>query len=415
MKKTTNKGAWAKTRKFLNDIHLWAGLISGLVLIVVCLTGTIYVYNTEIREWAASHLHRVEVPEGRTRMSVEALLHEGEELIEGEIKGVKIPYEANRSFQVNARKEGDRSRFGSTYFFNPYTGAYLGNSQEPNPAAEFMGYLFSLHRWLLLDKIEEPLIDELENRKLGSYITGTATILFTIGVLTGLVIWVPKKARYWRQGLKIKFDSNWKRINHDLHNTLAFYAAIILFIMGVTGPFWSFPWYREGLQRSLGTYQERSEGGPGRGGPKKEIQEPSGEVELFPVAQYLEIVDRELAYDGEYSVNFPQNGGRELTVTKKKAGFFAPAASDRIVLDAGTGEVIERAIFRDQPFNQRIARSIKALHVGNVYGSFSKLLYFISCLIATSLPITGTLIWINKMKKPNKKKKKEKKMAAAAI
>ncbi|SHN20786.1 Uncharacterized iron-regulated membrane protein [Cyclobacterium lianum] len=415
MRKAKNRGTWAKTRKFLNDIHLWAGLISGLVLLVVCLTGTIYVYNTEIRELAASHLYRVEVPDGKSRLTVETLFKEGAEFVEGKITGVKIPFEADRSFQVNARKEGDRSRFGTTYFFNPYTGAYLGNSKEPNSAAEFMGYLFSLHRWLLLDKIEEPLIGNLENRTLGSYITGTATILFTIGVLTGLVIWIPKKARYWRQGLKIKFTSNWKRINHDLHNTLAFYSAIVLFIMGVTGPFWSFPWYREGLQRSLGTYQERSEGGPGRGGAKSEIQEASGEVELFPIAQYLKIVDRELAYDGEYSINLPQNGGREISVSKKKAGFFAPAASDRIVLDAVTGEVKELAIFRDQPFNQRVARSIKALHIGDVYGSFSKLLYFISCLIATSLPITGTLIWINKMKKPKQRKKKEKKMAAAAI
>ncbi|MDN3687470.1 PepSY-associated TM helix domain-containing protein [Cyclobacterium jeungdonense] len=103
-----------------------------------------------------------------------------------------------------------------------------------------------------LDKIEEPFIGELDNCKLGSFITGTATILFTIEVLTGLIIWVPKKARYWRQRLKIKFKSNWKRINHDLHNTLSFYSALIQFLMGVTGPFWFFHWYREGLQKAWG-------------------------------------------------------------------------------------------------------------------------------------------------------------------
>ncbi|WP_353197200.1 PepSY-associated TM helix domain-containing protein [Parapedobacter defluvii] len=56
-------------------------------------------------------------------------------------------------------------------------------------------------------------------------------------------------------------------------------------------------------------------------------------------------------------------------------------------------------IFRDKPFNERVAGSIKALHIGNVYGQFTKLIYFLSCLIATTLPITGTLIWLNKMKK----------------
>ncbi|HLT50639.1 MAG TPA: PepSY-associated TM helix domain-containing protein [Arenibacter sp.] len=402
--KKTSK--WVKIRKFLNDIHLWAGLISGLVLLVVCFTGTIYVYNTEIREWGASHLYKVSVPNGQGPLSVEAVMEKGKNHIQGSITGVKIPYDADRSYQFTARAEGDKSRFGTTYFFDPYTGDFLGNSKEKNEAAEFMGTLFSLHRWLLLDKVGEPIISGLENRKLGSYITGTATILFTIGVLTGIVIWIPRKAKYWRQGLKIKFKGNWKRINHDLHNTLAIYSAIILFLMGVTGPFWSFPWYRTGLQKSLGTYQERSAGGPGGGNSeKKDKPSVKEDTELYALVDYLAVVDAELDYPGEYSIGLPQKGATEISISKKRTGFFAPAASDKVVLDVNTKAVKEKEVFREKPFNERVSRSVKALHVGDVYGSFSKLLYFISCLIATSLPITGTLIWINKMKKSKGKKR----------
>lgn len=401
--KTNN---WVRIRKFLNDIHLWAGLISGLILLVVCFTGTIYVYNTEIREWGASHLYQVSVPAGQGPLSVEDILKKGEGLVQGTITGVKIPYDADRSYQITAKAEGDKSRFGTTYFFNPYTGNFLGDSKGENAAAEFMGTLFSLHRWLLLDKIEEPIFSGLENRTLGSYITGTATILFTIGVLTGLVIWVPRKAKYWRQGLKIKFNANWKRINHDLHNTLAIYSAIILFLMGVTGPFWSFPWYREALQKSLGTYQERSPGKPGGDKEKNNKESQEQGSELYPMADYLAVVDAELDYPGEYNISLPQKGSNEISISKKRAGFFAPAASDKVVLDIKTKAIKEKEVFRSKPFNERVSRSIKALHVGDVYGSFSKLLYFISCLIATSLPITGTLIWINKMKKTKKKDRK---------
>lgn len=404
MAKVKKEGAWPRIRKFMNDIHLWAGLISGIVLLVVCLSGTVYVYNTEIREWGAPHLYKVAVPVGRTALSVEEVLKKGEDHIQGHITGIKIPYDPDRSYQVTAKVEGDKSRFGTTYFFDPYTGDFLGDSKGKNKASEFMGTMFSLHRWLLLDKVEKPIFSGLENRKLGSYITGTATILFTIGVLTGLVIWVPRKAKYWRQGLKIKFNANWKRINHDLHNTLAIYSAIILFLMGVTGPFWSFPWYREALQKSLGTYQERGTNGPGGGNSEKENgRSVKRDVELFAMADYLAVVDAELDYPGEYTIGLPQKGGTELSIGKKRAGFFAPAASDKIVLDVTTKAVKEKETFRSKPLNERISRSIKALHVGDVYGSFSKLLYFISCLIATSLPITGTLIWINKMKKTKKK------------
>jgi hypothetical protein len=36
--------------------------------------------------------------------------------------------------------------------------------------------------------------------------------------------------------------------------------------------------------------------------------------------------------------------------------------------------------------------------------TFAKIFYFLACLIATSLPVTVTMIWINKLKKNGKRK-----------
>ncbi|MCH7409770.1 PepSY domain-containing protein [Belliella sp. DSM 111904] len=424
MKEKKTLGLWPKIRKFFNDIHLWVGLASGIVLLAVCLTGTIYVYNTEIREWGAPHLYHVEVPKDAKKISAQEAIAAVKAEANGTITGITLEQKSDRPYQVSVRPEGNTGgRFGVTYFVNPYSGEILGNSSDPNKAADFMGYMFSLHRWLLLDKIEEPLIGELPNRTLGSYISGAATILFTIGVITGMVIWFPQRIKSWKQGLKVKFGKSWKRTNHDLHNTLAFYSIIILFLMGVTGPFWSFPWYREGLQKTLGTYQappaERTVGqgppnGGGRGGSGGERergqQQSNGEVtEEIPytfassIEELLLVVDETLPYKGNYRINIPQKGGDDISVQKSRVGFFAPAAGDRVNLDPVSKAVKEVEIFRDKPFNERVSRSVKALHVGDVYGQFSKLLYFIACLIATSLPVTGTLIWINKMKKGKKK------------
>ena len=75
------------------------------------------------------------------------------------------------------------------------------------------------------------------------------------------------------------------------------------------------------------------------------------------------------------------------------------------MLDQYSGAVLEQDVFREKSLRNRIGSSVKALHIGDVYGQFSKLLFFISCLVATSLPVTGVFIWINKMKKkPNKRK-----------
>lgn len=403
------KSGWQKARKFFNDVHLWLGLISGIVIVAVCLSGTIYTYNTEIQEWAAPHLHQVEVPENASRIPAETVIANVKELTQAKVTSISISHDPARTYQVTVRKEGDNSRSGTSYYVNPYTGDITGTSLEKTATADFMRSMFSLHRWLLLDRVEKPLIGDLPNRNLGSYITGAATILFTLGVITGLIIWVPQKARNWKQGLKIKWDGNWKRINHDLHNTLAFYSLILLFIMGVTGPQWSFPWYRTGLQKTLGTYKEAPAGlQQSRGGQVAEKPAPKkeeGSVELLAIESYLASADQALPYKGDYRISLPQAGNSPVEITKNRTGFFAPAAGDKLKLDASTSEVVSSEIFRDKPFNERIAGSIKALHIGDVYGPFSKLLYFIACLIATSLPITGTIIWLNKLKKKRKRKK----------
>ncbi|MBX3252542.1 MAG: PepSY domain-containing protein [Chitinophagaceae bacterium] len=445
------KSVWQKTRKLFNDIHLWLGLASGLIVIVICFSGTVYTYNTELTEMAAPHLYKVEKPANQERRSPDEFIAIVEQASGANVIGVTVPADPGRTYQFNTRKKDDKSRFGTSYMVNPYTGEITGNSQEKNGTKEFMSTMFSLHRWLLLDKVEKPVITGMTNRELGSKISGWTTIVFTLGCITGLVIWFPQKIRTWRQGLKIKWNANWKRINHDLHNTLAFYSLIFLLLMGLTGPQWSFEWYRDGLQKTLGTYKPRQEnaGRPGDGAQAKagnardegrvrgEGSGKTGEMAVkkeadtgrelnvtgnavmaaaffdtaaiakkqrLSIASYIEAADKALPYEGNYMINLPADEKAPVSVSKTKTGFFAPAAGDRLTLDQYTAVVTKKDIFKEKPLNERIAGSIKALHVGNVYGGFTKLLYFLSCLVATTLPVTGTLIWLNKLKKKGKRK-----------
>ncbi|MBG6235616.1 putative iron-regulated membrane protein [Pedobacter sp. CAN_A7] len=418
-----NLSAWEKTRKFFNDVHLWLGLGSGIIVFLVCLSGTIYTFNTEIREAATPELYKVQYQAGLRAKPADELISAVAAASGFPVVSVKVPADLNRTWQLGVRmKEGARP---TTFFVNPYTAAVVGNSADINSGTiTFMTYMFSLHRWLLLDKVEEPIFGELENRKLGSYISGGATILFTIGVITGMVIWFPRKLRAWKQGFKIKWKGSWKRTNHDLHNSLGLYACIFLLLMGLTGPQWSFEWYRTGLRKTLGTYKPEDakggKGGPGKGergkgeggkgeggrggrsdGRDKPTEEGLAEASApaLPFAEYERVANEVFKYKGDYVVSLPSKADAPVNISKFKAGFFAPAAADRLTLDPKGKEKIKVERFADMPLNERISASIKALHVGDVYGMFTKIIYFLACLIATSLPVTGTLIWLNKMKK----------------
>lgn len=401
-KPSQQKSTWQKIRKLFNDIHLWLGLTSGLIVIAVCFSGTVYVFNTELTERAVPHLYKVKPIEGKERIPVDSLLEKIKATSGGTITGITIPADLKRTYQFNVKKEGDNSRGGIAYMVNPYTGDIVGNSKEKNGTKEFMSTMFSLHRWLLLDKVEKPIIKGTTNRELGSMITGWATILFTLGCITGLVIWFPQKIKNWKQGLSVKWKAGWKRVNHDLHNSLALYALFFLLLMGLTGPQWSFEWYRTGLQKTLGTY--KSKDAPKEKTPKSKLPADSISFASLTIADYIKRANQVLVYPGNYTITLPADSTATTGISKTKLGFFAPAAGDRLTLDQYSGKILKTDIFKDKPFNERIAGSIKAIHVGNVYGTFTKIIYFIACLIATSLPVTGTMIWLNKLKKKRRRK-----------
>ena len=390
---------WNPIRKFLNDIHLYAGLISGLIVVAVCLSGTIYVYNTEIREWGDSE--RYFVNSTGSKQTLDALKSDLEANLSAEVVGVNVLQGEDRTVQFSLKKAGEERAI--TYFVNPYTGAILADNAEKTATEEFMGYMFSLHRWLLLDKIEEPILERMTNQELGRFINGVATLLFLLGVMTGIFLWFPQKVKNWRQGLRVKWSGNWKRVNHDLHNTLAFYALGALFIMAVTGPFWSYQWYKTGWQKTFDTYQPPKEAQAGPGGPavQEEVVQPEPVVAVYRLSldEILAGANKHLDYSGNVRITLPEEPGKEIAISKSRTGFFARAGADQLKLNPENLEVLETNLFGDLPVRQQIGRSVKALHTGEIFGQFTKFLWFIACMIATSLPITGTLIWWNKRKK----------------
>lgn len=411
-----NSSLWKKIRSAFREVHLWAGLISGLIVIAVCLSGTIYVYNSEIREWASSEKFFVE--EAGQALSLDEVKHKVEGQLGGQITSVFVMADGDRTLQIGHLKEGEKGR-GTTYYVNPYTAEIIGDNSEKSAADEFMGYMFSLHRWLLIDKIEEPILESMDNRSLGRLINGVSTALFLLGVITGIVVWVPQKAKSWRQGLKIKWSANWKRVNHDLHNTLAFYSLFILFVMAATGLFWSFEWYREGWQKTWDTYSPPREGGGRgqRGGGPSEEQEAKESIPVldFSLDQTLAKVNETLDYDGNVRISLPSSGDDEISATKYQTGFFARSGSDQVTLNQASLEVNKTTLFTDMSFRQQVGRSVKSLHTGEIFGPFTKFLWFLGCLIATSLPITGTLIWLNKKKKkPSRNRRNAKQKVAQA-
>jgi uncharacterized iron-regulated membrane protein len=387
---------WPGIRKWFRNIHLWLGIASGLILFVVCLTGTIYTFNVEIQEIFGKNKYKVEVPPNAGRLPAEKLMATALESIgKGNIQYIIVSQDKSRAYQINVKKEapadgiqkksdtGIYSNRGLNILINPYTGEILGAHE--GPLFDFFRTMYKMHRWLLLDT------------NMGRPIVGVATIIFVVLILSGMVIWIPKKVKAWKQGLKINFRGNWKRINHDLHNSLGFYSSFLLLVMALTGLTWSFEWYKDGFFSILGVAR------PTQG---TFVQKPilsaiptNANSAKLTVDELIETANMILPYSGEYRIVMPSHDSATVTMSKTRSGFFAVRGVDKLQLDQYNGDLLSKDLYLDKPLNEKITSSIKAVHTGEIFGPFSKILYFIACLFATSLPVTGTMIWINGLRK----------------
>lgn len=384
------KSSWEKIRSTFQTIHLWIGLISGIFVFVICLTGTIYTFADDIKKMMNPELYKVHVQD--TKMNIATLEKIIKEDIKTDITGLVIPDASDEPYTFLYQKEGEKRP--SQIRINPYSGEIM-KSKGKEKGAEFFSTVFRLHRWFLMDT------------ETGRPIVGVVTLLFAIGCLTGIVIWFPRKIKYWRQGLKIK-TGNWKRLNFDLHSTLGFYSFIFNLIMALTGLTWSFEWYKKGYNSVLGAshLNKKSEK------PNDKKKEPTHNSS--PLNDTVEIdwdtlyahAQKYFNYEGNIKMSLPKTSKTPVTITKAGTSFWAYSNSDEVKLDSYTYELKEQKIFTDQPIGHQIALSYKALHVGNIFGTGTKIIYFLSCLIATSLPITGVIMYINRIKKKGKKKTK---------
>lgn len=91
---------FAPLRRFFYELHLWLGLVSGLILFVVCLSGSLYVFREEVRRLAAPEFFYVEASQTQ-RLSADEIVAKVEAAKPGKKVGsLTIPESPTRTVAV---------------------------------------------------------------------------------------------------------------------------------------------------------------------------------------------------------------------------------------------------------------------------------------------------------------------------
>ena len=248
-------------KKIFSKIHLWLSVPFGLLITLICFSGAMLVFETEVMELCRRDLYYVEkagpapLPMSRLAEKVAATLPDSVS-----VTGITASSNPERAWQVNLSKP----RRASVYV-DQYTGEVKGRYER----APFFMTMFRLHRWLLDSMKPDGSIFW------GKMIVGTATLMLVFVLLSGVVIWWPRTKKALKNSLKIVAGKGWRRFWYDLHVAGGMYTLIFLLAMALTGLTWSFSWYRTGFFKVFGVEMQekgelRMENGEGK---KRDMQE----------------------------------------------------------------------------------------------------------------------------------------------
>lgn len=429
-------------RKAIFWVHLAAGILAGVVILILGVTGVVMSFERQILEANTGVV--VNKPAGEVSLKgPEELLakHEGAQ-----------PAATAVIFNSNPEKPA-MVQFGrgKSVYVDPYTGESLGEGNKG--LKEFFAWNLRLHRWLTLQG---------DAREVGGSIIAAGNMVFLFLVVSGLYLWFPK--RWTRSALKavttLQFRLKGKARDWNWHNVFGFWACVPLFLIVVTGAVMSYSWANNLIYQMVGETPPppRGQGGPpgGGGGARAEGRgEGRGERGGAPRAEGGGAMAAEGGQRGErggrgegregggrprgegggqrgeaghshdhdhgpvslagldaglakvkaasngwqtISVGVPRGEGAQYTVSASHRG--RPDLRRTLTVDLAGGEIVKNEGFESQTTGRKIRTFVRWVHTGEALGWFGQLIAGLSALSAVVLVWTGfALSWRRFFKK----------------
>ena len=373
-----------RSRSVILWAHRWLGIGSGLIVLVVSLTGCIYVFEQEIRDVFQSKYYYVAESNAPKKDLQQLQQIVQTQFPKDNIISIRFKEKPGAAYIFITKKD-------RTVSVNPYTGEVIG---VRNTKTDFLNVVLRLHRTLLLGDV-------------GKQIVKWNVLIFFILCISGLVLWWPKQKRFFKRAATINFRTrNWKAFNWDLHSVAGFYALFVLVIISLTGLFFAFDNVKDFVRLITNEPVEKKEGKP-RSVPVLGIR--------FPLERAYQQMRSSCPGARETIITAPADSFSPIriimqypyTLVRKQNGW---------LFDQYSGAALKKTSYRHYTAYDKISRSNYQLHTGNIpgLGIGTKIIYFLASLFAASLPVTGFLIWWGKRSRQKKKVSAVKMSAVAA-
>jgi uncharacterized iron-regulated membrane protein len=383
-------------RKFLFWCHLTVGVMAGIVILIMSVTGVLLAYERQITYWADMRNYHIAPPSpDATRLSVETLLAEARDAQpDTTITTITLRAEATDPVAVAlAGEPGAGPGRGRTIFLDPYTGATLGEGSKG--VHDFFHVVTDWHRWLGASAA---------SRNKARAVTGACNLGFLFIVASGIYLWWPRK-RNWQQFKNIlwfKRGLPGKARDFNWHNTIGFWSFAPLFIVVLSAVVISYQWAGALVYRMVGENppQPRAPGQtPGNAGPQR------GGTERRDAASVLDNLDELWARAAQQvpgwrslSLRIPNSPDASLTFTIDQGDGGQPHKRAQLTLDRKNGEVTRWEPFSSYSTGRKLRTFLRFAHTGEVAGMVGQTVAGLASLGGAFLVWTGISLALRRLR-----------------
>ncbi|MGH8439391.1 MAG: PepSY domain-containing protein [Pseudomonas sp.] len=370
-------------KKSLFQLHWFFGITAGLVLALMGITGAIWSFQDELLQLFNPDVLKVEVRQEGV-LPMPELVRRIETEQGDKVAMLWVQSQSDKAARVFFTPPPGERR-GLMRYADPYTGKLQGEVAGQG----FFDLMLQLHRFLAMGDT-------------GRQITGACTLMLIFFCLSGLYLRWPRKALNWRVWLTLDWAKKGRAFNWDLHAVFGTWCLLFYLLFAITGLFWSYEWYREGLNKLLAdgpAAGEQHKRGEGRGRPGGAADKNAKPL----VVDYDAIWSNLQAAAGpamtSYNLRLPPAGGQPATLFYLLEGAEHERALNTLTLDPANGQVKKHDRYTDKSFKAQLLASVYALHVGSYFGLTGRILVTIASLTMPLFFVTGWLLYLDRRRK----------------
>jgi uncharacterized iron-regulated membrane protein len=217
-------------RNRLLQVHVYAGLTAGLVLVIIAIAGALMVFRPQLDPVVNPELFAVQTAE--TRVALDVLATNAHVAYPGSSFNF-VRFWADPKLPAMIRCANS-----DQIYLDPWTGRVLGMQ---NRYRGFFGRSEDIHRFLGM------------GNSVGKQITGAAVLLFILMILTGFVVWLPPAWRAVRGALTFNSRLTGRARLLNWHRVVGAWVGVIVLVSAISGLPHAYDWYEHGVYRIVGS------------------------------------------------------------------------------------------------------------------------------------------------------------------